>query len=795
MARRSVDWRTLIAGVDPGLDRLRLASIAVLAMAVATGATELVRLRLAPDEPVTVLLFAGVVAMISNLAVNETSLARQRVTTALMALPAVAATTAGTLLVPYRIVADVVFVVVMVGAVYVRRYGPRGFALGQIAFMTFFFTQFLRAQPTQLPWLIVAVLIGLTATLLLRGVVFAERRERTLRRLVTAFRARAYAVLGAVDAVLAALVESLDAGGEVDEGVLERMRRARARLNDVALQVEDELEQTTAGRVWPGLANETLALRVVDAELSLERLTVATRRLVRMPDDSGVDQRPDAGAVAALRVGLGHLRVALSARTTHDGILVAADDARGAVAGLVALTEPGRERLQRTAFAIRRVADAVHHAQRDAPARSRPPRWSRAPVHHPEHDDLRHAGGSLATPPARAEPATTAEAADDEDRGAAPERDGLALSTRQAVQVGVATTLAIVGGELLAPSRWYWAVIAAFIVFTGTQSRGDLLSRGWGRVLGTIGGVAAGMGLAALVGGNQVLSLVLVFVCVFLGLYLVRVSPSMFAFSLTAVLALVYGLIGQFSVAVLVLRVEETALGAAAAVLAAFVVLPKGTRAAFGDAVESLVDTMDDVLVATVDRIVGRTPARDPHERARDMDEALQTLRQRARTLAGPTPRRRARSGYQRGLRVLVVTDHYLRSLVRLADTVRDPTWAPDLDAAAGQVRANLDGLRDVLVRGRRRSDGQRVLARSAERLVDAAEAHAARVSEDPHRRTAMLGAARLLRRIDQAVVGLALDLGAAVDTEEEGAEPAGLGGQSPSTADNAGAANTRSGS
>jgi hypothetical protein len=50
---RSIDWRTLVAGVDPGLIRLRLASIAVLAIAVAAGATELVRATLAPNEPVT----------------------------------------------------------------------------------------------------------------------------------------------------------------------------------------------------------------------------------------------------------------------------------------------------------------------------------------------------------------------------------------------------------------------------------------------------------------------------------------------------------------------------------------------------------------------------------------------------------------------------------------------------------------------------------------------------------------------------------------------------------------------
>ena len=36
-------------------------------------------------------------------------------------------------------------------AVWVRRYGPRGFALGMAAFMPFFFTQFLKVAPAQVP--------------------------------------------------------------------------------------------------------------------------------------------------------------------------------------------------------------------------------------------------------------------------------------------------------------------------------------------------------------------------------------------------------------------------------------------------------------------------------------------------------------------------------------------------------------------------------------------------------------------------------------------------------------------
>lgn len=771
--RGSVDLRTWLAGVDPGLSRLRLASIAVASMVLAVGVTAAVRALLDPTEPVTVLLFTAVLAMVSNLAVNEPELPRRRVTTALMVLPAAASTVVGAFLAPYRIPAAVAFVAVMVVAVWVRRYGPRGFALGMAAFMPFFFTQFLQVAPAQVPWLLGAVVVGIASTLLLRGVVFAERPARTLRRMVTAFRARAHALVGATDAVLAGVGQ-----GGPDERDLEALRRARARLQEVALLVEDTLEQTTAGRVWPGLDDDTLALRVADAELALERLSVVVRRLALPPTDPEPTAPPDRVVVAALRTGLRHLQRALAAGQDHAAILEAAADARAAVAGLVADTRPGGERVQRTAFAVRRVADAIHHAQLDAPSRRADGSGLRPPP-----------------PPAGSGPAPDAMAGDRPDADDVrpedePEREvrGLALSTRQAVQVGVAATLAIVAGELVAPSRWYWAVITAFVVFAGTNSRGDLLSRGWGRVLGTIGGVVAGMGLAALVGGQVVPSLVLLFVCVFLALYLVRVSPSMLAFWITAVLALVYGLIGQFSVDVLVLRIEETIIGALASIVAAYLVLPRGTRAAFGEAVSDLVDAIDRVLGEATDRLAGRRSAPPAREGVRAMDDALATLRQRASPLVGRFSRRRARSSYQRGLRVLVVCDVYARSLARTADQVSDPGWAATLDPAAAQVRANLDGLRDVLVRGHRASDGGQVRARSAEDLVDAAEGYAARTVDDPQRRTAMLTAARLLRRIDQAVVGLAVDLGAAEDDLDEEA-------QSPSTASSAGVANTRSGS
>jgi uncharacterized membrane protein YccC len=286
-----------------------------------------------------------------------------------------------------------------------------------------------------------------------------------------------------------------------------------------------------------------------------------------------------------------------------------------------------------------------------------------------------------------------------------------------------------------------------------------VLSRGSQRVVGTIGGVIAGMGLALIVGGIPTVALVLMFGCVFLALYLVRVSQALMAFWITTVLALLYGLIGQFSIETLVVRVEETAVGAAMGMLAGYLVLPTKTREAFGEALDDVVDAADTVLAEAVDRLLGKAQGPSALELSRDMDDALAVLRLRAAPLDNPLPRRRGRSSYQRALRVLSGVDHYARRLARLSDSADEPGWEPTLTPAAEKVRANLDGLRRLLLH---RETGE---IRSAEELVDAAEAYAARVP-DQRRRGELLMAIRLLRRIDQAVVGLATDLGSAKDVE-----------------------------
>jgi hypothetical protein len=732
---RGVWWaelRTAVTGIDPGLERLRLAAIGSASMVLAVAVMSWVRTL--TGQPVSLVIFAAVLAMISNLAVNEPGLRRRRTTTLLMLGPAAVAITVGTLLAPFHVVADAVFVAVTVAAVYVRRFGPRGFALGMAAFMPFFLTQFLAARPAELPWLVLAAATGIGATLLLRGVVFAEREERTLARLLRAFRAHLHAYVVAAAGLLAT------GGGPANrvDAALGETRRRRVRLNRTALLVADRLDRLPAddgdgdkgngdngdggnGDAATGTADEGLGPQLLDTELAAERLAISIRRLTDVGGPAGDDRD-------ALLAGMRGLAAASATGTATAMVPALLDEARRGVATLAAETEGREERTQRVAFAVTRLADALERTE-TAPALQQ--------------------GGHAATALEQGHPAAIPPTV--ADTAAAPR--SLRLTTRQALQAGVAVGLAIVVGDLVSPARWYWAAVAAFVVFAGTNSRGDILSRGWQRIVGTAGGVAAGMGLAVVVGGRPLPALALLAVCLFLALYLVRVSQALMAFWITAVLALLYGLTGQFSLDTLLLRIEETAVGAVMGMLAAYLVLPRRTRDAYTEALDDLVHAVDAVVGAAVDRLLGRVSPAPPVELARDMDDALATLRARTAPLVGPW--RRTSAGYRDTLHVLAGVDHYARGLARLSDGVSAPDWAPLLQPAADRVRANLDLLR-------RTPDGPRPDGSDlgpAEELIDAAEAWAARAAETHHRH-ALLESARLLRRIDQSALALAGDPG-----------------------------------
>jgi uncharacterized membrane protein YccC len=108
----------------------------------------------------------------------------------------------------------------------------------------------------------------------------------------------------------------------------------------------------------------------------------------------------------------------------------------------------------------------------------------------------------------------------------------------------------------------------------GANTAGEQLRKSTFRVAGTIVGVIAGSVLAHLVGDRVWLQLLVVLVSLFCGLYLFRVNYTFMTIGITVMVSQLYVELGEFSNSLLLLRLEETAIGAGVAIVTVLLVLP-----------------------------------------------------------------------------------------------------------------------------------------------------------------------------------------------------------------------------
>jgi uncharacterized membrane protein YccC len=269
------------------------------------------------------------------------------------------------------------------------------------------------------------------------------------------------------------------------------------------------------------------------------------------------------------------------------------------------------------------------------------------------------------------------------------------------VQTAVAAGAAITLGAWISSGRWYWAALTTFVVFIGTSSRGETLSKGWQRLIGTLGGVLAGVLVAAPLSGRLAPALALIIVCVFLAFYLQRVSHGLLAFFITVLLALMYGLIGQFSVEVLALRLEETAIGAVSGVLASYLILPISTRETIREKLADFSDRLGDVVDQAADALCGVAPGDGLIAEARELDAATTALRLAARPLSHGMAGVSGRRSTRRWIRAARACDQYARELAQVCYPLGWLTSAPDAlrenGPAADALREGCQRIRDHL--------------------------------------------------------------------------------------------------
>jgi uncharacterized membrane protein YgaE (UPF0421/DUF939 family) len=197
-------------------------------------------------------------------------------------------------------------------------------------------------------------------------------------------------------------------------------------------------------------------------------------------------------------------------------------------------------------------------------------------------------------------------------------------TTRRAVQATAAALGAMLAGRALSPDHWYWAVFAAFVVFTRSVTVGQTLSGAWRQVLSAVAGLGLGMLVAELAHGNETLELTLLFVFVALGFYAFKGWQNVYVVLLSAMLAMLYELMGMDSTGLLLIRLGETAAGAVCAALSAGFVLPVRTRD------ESDAKSADLLRAAgrALEQASRQPPPQPPlHEALRDLDRKHQALR------------------------------------------------------------------------------------------------------------------------------------------------------------------------
>ncbi|WP_309052622.1 FUSC family protein [Streptomyces sp.] len=270
---------------------------------------------------------------------------------------------------------------------------------------------------------------------------------------------------------------------------------------------------------------------------------------------------------------------------------------------------------------------------------------------------------------------------------------GLArVTTRQAVQAAVACAVALAIGQLLSADRWYWAVGTTWWIFVNTVSRGETLVRGFRRVLGTVIGIAVGMVVAIPLDGAVAPTAALVALCVFGIFYTAPVSYSWMMLAVTLMAGLLYGLLGVLDPALLLLRLEETAVGAVCAALAVLLILPVSTHAINDAWIQRSLRGVRAATSVSLRRLAG-DPDADPAPHAAELELLLGRVRLSLAPLVHPLSPFRGRK--ERARRVLALLDECAEEVRGLVAVAADPAAGHDerLAAACWRVEAAVERL------------------------------------------------------------------------------------------------------
>jgi uncharacterized membrane protein YccC len=624
--------KDLLLASDPGFNRAIQALQLVAAIGITIGllyafeqATHLLWIAAPAGAPAAVaaelavqhqgitllaMMLGGIVAMLSSIAVMEPRPREQALTMALMPVPMLATMALALWVASDHVLGLALLAVVMGVGTYLRKFvptvGPRAFLGGVLLFIGYFFG-FLSGgaiELSQLDSIAVVLWLAVAINLAFKLAVANPLAQGRLARTRSSFRARARGVLTAAVAVLEADSE------DQRRKAAAQLHRRLARMNETALVIDGLIaDPQTRGSGPAGRAHEL----IFELELLIGNVGRTSERLAF----AGLPARLN----LEIRGWLGDLRGGHAERAASAAL--ALDDAPEAIfAGLTA------EEVNRVRYLAEAVVELSTIVQR----------FEAAP---PEEEVTFESPVTLVfgeLPGSSLVSASTA---------AAPRPDGAGflgrLQLTPPAQIAIRMTLAVAVaaaiGSVVSERRFYWAVLAVFITFMGTNTSGEQLDKAARRVAGTVIGIGLGSILAHAI-GLSAWSIPVILAALGIGVYFMKVNYMVMTIGITVMVSQLYEQLGEYSDSLLLLRLAETSIGAVIAVVAALLIFPVNTRSAATTAARGYLDNLAELLGHTAARLEGDDDAPRLSSDSRALDSASQQLAATVRPLRRTTVRR-----------------------------------------------------------------------------------------------------------------------------------------------------------
>lgn len=663
--------------IDPGFARLIAATRALLA-AVAAVVTLYLLFAAAGSgaEAFQPAFFGGMMAMFTGATSGNARSQKHRFAGLFAIVPVVGAVGLSAVIPHDSYWSTIALVIIAFVGIAIGRFGRAWAGLGQLAFVSYYFTLLLHLSPNDAGLYAAAAIIGVVWSCALPFIVSTAASSRALGGGVHAFRQRLIRALDPMIDTVSWARWDPDLRQRV-RGDMKQLHRSAAFLTGQLTGADPDIDLTQTQAA-------ALRLRVFDVELAANNLSAASREVT----GSGIPLSLRAQLAGELQLLQDHLRSYPALPAWVGGTQTTSQTTVGhntAPAIEIVSTDDWpvvARRLHVAILELLRVADALHSAQAISLNLTDPTdaAGSDAVAGDAPIDDVAALSAQSGGIPSAAQ-------------------DPHTPTGRRAVQAALSTGLALTAGSLISTTHQYWAAMPAYQVIGATD--GETFVKGAQRIGATILGAALGFGIAISTDANPAVVVPLLAFCVFASAYFRAVSSPITTLWQTMLFALLYEFLGKLSTETVEIRILETVVGAVVALAVARLVLPLRTRNKLNREIIDVLHTIDEVVTSCVAQL-GQGVVESRESR---IDRVLTLNRQMDRINSTAIPLRRSAGamdlgGIEAQLTALWALVYYTRHLLMATERtplgtsgISDEEWTRLRDI----TRKNVSSLAAVL--------------------------------------------------------------------------------------------------